>query len=339
MEGGIGLRLFLKEHLLLLAVQAFQLLVFLLIFWLDGYRDVKLFFYTAFLSFFILAVYLIYYYFSRRKLYHRLSTSLESLDDSFQKTDLAPISAAFDRLLKEQYKLYQNQMKMVEEQQEEHRKFMDQWVHQMKTPLSVIELTAQNLDEPDSSSIREETDRMKTGLNTVLYMARFRTIEQDFYIKPVLLSKVIQAVNKENKRFFIRNKVYPKLEAANEDITVETDEKWLFFILTQLINNAVKYSAGKSNSIVISIFEKEKEAILEVKDFGIGIPETDKRRIFDPFYTGENGRKFRESTGMGLYLTKETLDYLGHRMEMESEEGVGTTFRIIFSETQNLTAL
>lgn len=333
------MKLFFKEHTLLLVVQTIQLIVILSIFWLDGYHDLKLFFYAAFLCFFILALYLFYYYVSHRKLYERLQTPLSTLDDTFQQTDGAPLSLAFDKLLREQYVLYQSQMEFIEKQQEEHRKFMDQWVHQMKTPLSVIELTAQNLDEPDSSSIREETDRMKTGLNTVLYMARFKTIEQDFHIKPVTLSKVVQEVNGENKRFYIRNQVYPKQVIERERISVETDEKWLYFILTQLINNAVKYSAGKSSSIIISIYERDKEAVLEVKDFGIGIPETDKRRIFQPFFTGENGRKYRESTGMGLYLVKETLDHLGHQLEMESKEEIGTTFRIIFSETQNLTPL
>jgi len=333
------MRLFFKQHSLLLAVQTVQLAVILSIFWLDGFHDLRLFFYSAFLNYFILAIYLVYHYISHRKLYDRLKTPLTRLDDTFQLTDRAPLSVAFDKVLREQYVLYQSQLEFIEKQQEEHRKFMDQWVHQMKTPLSVIELTAQNLDEPDSSSIREETDRMKTGLNTVLYMARFKTIEQDFHIKHVELSKVVQEVNGENKRFYIRNQVYPKLVIEREGITVETDEKWLFFILSQLFNNAVKYSAGKSNSIVISIYEKEKEAVLEIKDFGIGIPDTDKLRIYHPFFTGENGRKYRESTGMGLYLVKETLNHLGHRLEMESEAGVGTTFRIIFSETQNLTTL
>jgi len=332
-------KLFFKEHSLLIFVQAIQMLVFLSIFWFDGYRDMKLFFYTVFLNFFILSCYLIYYYLTRQKMYKRLNHRLESLDDSFQKTDDAPISKAFDEVLRNQYKLYQSQLKLIEKEQEEHRKFMDQWVHQMKTPLSVIELTAQNIDEPDSSSIREETEVMKTGLNTILYIARLRTIEQDFHIKPVDLVKLADEVNGENKRFYIRNKVYPKLEVKKEGITVESDEKWLFFILSQLINNAVKYSSEISNRIVISIYERGEEAILEVTDFGIGIPEVDKRRIFDPFYTGENGRKYRESTGMGLYLAKESLSILGHEIEMESVSGKGTTFRIVFSETQNLTSL
>jgi len=207
----------------------------------------------------------------------------------------------------------------------------------MKTPLSVIELTAQNLDEPESSNIREETERMKTGLNTVLYMARLRTIEQDFRIKPVCLENVIHEINQENKRFFIRNEVYPKLEQERKGITVESDEKWLLFILTQLIQNAVKYSTGKTKQIIISLYERNGEAICDVRDFGIGIPLEDRKRLFQAFFTGENGRKYRESTGMGLFLVKEVTDYLGHAVEVESIVGEGTTFRVIFSAEQNIT--
>lgn len=329
------MKLFFKEHSLLIVVQVLQFFVVLSIYWLDGYRNIKPALYAIFLGFFFLGCYLIYHYYSRQKFYRKLTKQLESLDDSFQKTEPAPISEALEHLLRDQYKHYQHQIKTREKQQEEHRKFMDQWVHQMKTPLSVIELTAQNLDEPDSSNIREETEQMKMGLNTILYMARLDRLEEDFHIKPVVLSDLVNEVNHENKRFYIRNQVYPKLQLPKEEITVETDEKWLFFMLSQLVNNAIKYSAEKNNSIVISIYEEEKEAILQVTDFGVGIPTTDKRRVFDPFYTGENGRTFRESTGMGLYLTKEAADHLNHRIEMDSEIGKGTTFRVIFSETQN----
>jgi two-component system, OmpR family, sensor histidine kinase YxdK len=333
------MKLFLKEHGLLIVVQFVQFLVVLGIYWLDGYRNLLLAFYSIFLGLFFLSCYLVYHYVSRRKFYKRLMDPFGSLDDSLQSTEAAPISQALDHLLKDQYKLYQTRVKELESKQEQHLKFMDTWVHQMKTPLSVIELIAQNLDEPDSSSIREETDRMKTGLNTILYMARLRTIEQDFHIKPVPLSKIVQEVNSENKRLYIRNQVYPNLLKPTHDIVVETDEKWLFFILSQLVHNAVKYSKGKSNRIDISIFEKEGEAGLEVRDYGVGIPEADKRRVFDPFYTGENGRLFRESTGMGLYVTKEAVDHLHHRLECESKVGEGSSFRVMFGTTQNLTTL
>ncbi|WP_061859956.1 sensor histidine kinase [Priestia megaterium] len=333
------MKLFFREHTFLIATQIVQFFVVLSIYWLDGYRHLLPAFYAVFLGLFFLTGYLAYHYSSRRKFYRRLTNELSSLDDSFQTTEASPISQALDYLLKSQYKHYQTRIKGLEAKQDEHLKFMDQWVHQMKTPLSVIELIAQNLDEPESSSIREETDRMKTGLNTILYMARLRTIEQDFHIKPVNLSTVIKEVNSENKRFYIRNRVYPNVLQQKEEVIVETDEKWLFFIFSQLINNAVKYSKGVSNRVDITIFEKEGEAVLEVKDFGVGIPETDKRRVFDPFYTGENGRKFRESTGMGLYLAKEAADHLGHRLEFESKLSQGSAFQVIFGKTQNLTRM
>ncbi|MGR6342495.1 sensor histidine kinase [Priestia megaterium] len=333
------MKLFFREHTFLIATQIVQFFVVLSIYWLDGYRHLLPACYAVFLGLFFLTGYLAYHYSSRRKFYRRLTNELSSLDDSFQTTEASPISQALDYLLKSQYKHYQTRIKGLEAKQDEHLKFMDQWVHQMKTPLSVIELIAQNLDEPESSSIREETDRMKTGLNTILYMARLRTIEQDFHIKPVNLSTVIKEVNSENKRFYIRNRVYPNVLQQKEEVIVETDEKWLFFIFSQLINNAVKYSKGVSNRVDITIFEKEGEAVLEVKDFGVGIPETDKRRVFDPFYTGENGRKFRESTGMGLYLAKEAADHLGHRLEFESKLSQGSAFQVIFGKTQNLTRM
>jgi two-component system, OmpR family, sensor histidine kinase YxdK len=86
-------------------------------------------------------------------------------------------------------------------------------------------------------------------------------------------------------------------------------------------------------------FERCGEAVLEVKDFGIGIPVVDRKRVFNKFFTGENGRKYRESTGMGLYLVKEVADKLEHHIELESTIGEGTIIRIIFSKTQNLTSM
>src|SRR5699024_7995791 len=120
-------------------------------------------------------------------------------------------------------------------------------------------------------------------------------------------------------------------------ITVQTDEKWLFFIISQLINNAVKYSTGKSNKLMISLYERERSAVLEVTDFGIGIPDTDIKRIFNAFYTGESGRKYRESTGMGLYLIKKVAGYLEHQLEIDTVVGERTSFRVIFTPSQNLT--
>ncbi|WP_042147342.1 sensor histidine kinase [Paucisalibacillus sp. EB02] len=333
------MKLYLREHFLLILVQLIQCFLLIGLFWLDGYRGVGVSIYAIFLTLLLLAAFLIYRYISRRNFYQRIEKPMESLDSSLEVTESAPISVALDQLLISQYRLYQEEIQKAEDRQDEHLMFMDRWVHQMKTPLSVIELTAQDLDEPESSSIREETERMRNGLNTVLYMARLRTIAEDFQIKPVTLSKLVHEVNQDNKRFYIRNEVYPQLKEERLRITVETDEKWLFFLVAQLIHNAVKYSAGQANQLIISLYERSGEAVLEIKDFGIGIPVVDQKRVFHKFFTGENGRKYRESTGMGLYLVKEVAQRLEHRIELESTVGEGTTVRIIFSNTQNLTSM
>lgn len=330
------MKLFLKEHTLLIIIQVIQLSLISLILFLSGFRDYSNLMYAVLISFFLLFCYLAFHYYQRRHVYQKLSKRATDLEQLLEKTDDVPIGQAFDYIMKTQYQLLMEQLKTAEDDQTNHLKFIDRWVHQMKTPLSVIELTAQELDEPESSNIREETERIKNGLNTVLYMARMRTIQDDFQIKPVELEKIIHDVNQDNKRFYIRNDVYPHITIKAKNVKVETDEKWLFFILDQLLHNAVKYTAGRSKRIDLVVYKRAGAAVLEITDYGVGIPKHDKKRIFQAFYTGDNGRKFRESTGMGLYLAKEVTDYLGHRIEVESTVDVGTTFRICFTKTQTI---
>lgn len=170
---------------------------------------------------------------------------------------------------------------------------------------------------------------MKYGLEMVLYMARLETFEQDFYVERVSLEDIVQEVIHENKRLFIRSYVYPEVK-VNQHFAVETDRKWFRFILNQVISNAIKYSAGSRKNVTIVALARELSVILEIQDCGVGISKEDLPRVFRPFYTGENGRKFKESTGMGLYLVKNIIERLDHKIEIESEVGKGTKVRIIF---------
>ncbi|WP_257347601.1 sensor histidine kinase [Pseudalkalibacillus decolorationis] len=324
------MKLFFKEHFLLILLQIFQLTLIVLIYWLDGYENLLTALYSVFIGLCILSVYLIYRYVSHKSFYRRLTKPLDTLDESIKKTGYSPLSEALDELLQGQYRHYQEQLKAWERNRNEHMTFMNQWVHQMKTPLSVIELIVQDEDDPRFTSIREEVDRVHKGLETVLYAARLGAFEHDFQVEQVSLLSIVDKVIHENKRLFIRSFVYPEVK-VEEGLNVETDAKWLTFVLSQIVINAIKYSEGSNKKITVSSGVKDKEVILEVQDLGVGIPAADLRRVFEPFYTGENGRKFRESTGMGLYLVKEVCEHLGHLIELESEVGVGTTVRLKFS--------
>ena len=323
------MKLFLREHVPLIGFSIIQLFVTLSVYWLDVYDNLLTALYSVFLGICLLIGYLTYRYVSHRRLYNKLSTPSNTLHESIQEMDSTPFSVAIQEVLGTQYNYYQQQLKTWEYKQKEHLTFLNQWVHQMKTPLSVIELITQEEDGESFESIAEEVDRMKYGLEMVLYMERLETFEQDFYVERVLLQDIVQEVVRENKLLFIRSYVYPEVKVS-PSLIVETDRKWLRFIINQVVSNAIKYSAGSRKNVTIASFEEERSIILEIQDRGVGIPQEDLPRVFRPFYTGENGRKFKESTGMGLYLVKSIIERMEHEIEIKSEVGKGTKIRIIF---------
>ena len=211
------------------------------------------------------------------------------------RTSETPLPRALNEVLLRQHRYYKRQLNTWEYQHQQHQTFMNQWV-----------------------SISEETDRLKHGLEMVLYMARRETFEQDFHVHQVSLRELVNDVIRDNRRSFIRNYVYPEIQ-IDPELKVETDAKWMRFIVQQLISNAIKYSAGSREKVTLSAYRAERAVILEVQDHGVGIPKSDLTRVCDAFYTGENGRVYKESTGMGLYLVKESIEKLK-----------GTLVRIIF---------
>src|SRR5699024_219495 len=147
---------------------------------------------------------------------------------------------------KTQYNAYESNRLALEKKQEQYFMFLDRWIHQMKTPVSVLNLMAKDLDEPEASNFQEEIDRLQKGLNMVLYMSRVRTMEHDFRIHLLDLFVMVQDVVKEHKQLFIRNKLYTNRHIP-EKTMIQTHEKWFHFIWTQLVEIAVKYSTGNSN--------------------------------------------------------------------------------------------
>lgn len=235
-----------------------------------------------------------------------------------------------------QYDAHVGEMGEARRRAELRHLFTQQWVHQMKTPVSVIDLLTQQAEEVSSlaearemlHSIREENGRLEEGLETALYQARLDRFERDLKIEPVSLREAARAAVNRHKHALLRAAVYPQLEG--EDLYAVTDAKWLIFVLGQLLSNAIKYSKPKPGAkrLTIAIASVPKGCELRIADEGVGIPEEDLPRVTEPFFTGANGRISGESTGMGLYLVREACELLGHRLSISSEPGAGTTVRI-----------
>ncbi len=323
------MNLFLRDACALVLFNLLQGVLILLVCWLDGFQKESLLLYALLLWVVVLLCFLVYRYYTLLPFYRRLNSTLESLDESTQRYGSTSLGESLSEVLQTQYRFYQERLLRYQQQQQRQITFMTQWVHQMKTPLSVISLLTQNEDDAHLESIFEEAERLHKGLIMALYAARLETFDRDFHVEPVNLFTIIVEVLKENKRLFIRNAVYPEV-LVDQEVQVLSDGKWLAFILEQLITNAVKYSAGTQTKVSLSTLVQKDSIELMVRDSGVGIPAQDLPRIFDPSFTGENGRVSRQSTGMGLYLVHEACQNLGHPLRVESTVGKGTIVHLTF---------
>lgn len=328
------MKLFWREQVLLIFIYLIQIAITALVYWLDGFRSVNTAIYAALLSGSILALYLTYRYLANRSFYRRLSQPSASFDDfktgsSASGAQHTPLADALQELQRHQYRAYQSELLHYQHKNEEHTQFINQWVHQMKTPIAVMHLLIQEEDDNRSSAIGDELERLRKGLETVLYTSRLERFEHDLHVESLSLEELVRRAVSSQKRLFIRSSVFPEI-AVDRKIRIVSDEKWLSFVLVQVMTNAVRYSAGKGRNIHFDGYEKEGKAVLVIRDEGIGIPNSDLPKVFDAYFTGENGRKYEESTGMGLYLVRQICEKLNHRAELESVVGEGTTVTITF---------
>ena len=198
------------------------------------------------------------------------------------------------------------------------------WVHQIKTPIAAMQLL---LHQNENDELSEQLFRIEQYAEMALTYIRCGGDSSDYLIKKYSLDPIIKSAVKKYTKTFIRKKI--TLHYEEVDLSVVTDEKWLTFVIEQIISNALKYTKTGS----ISIYQ-ESGKYLVIKDTGIGISPADLPRITEKGYTGYNGRQDKKSTGIGLFLSKKILDSLGHTLKITSEEGKGTTVRIGFNNPE-----
>lgn len=300
--------------------------------------------YALILSSILLIILIVVDYIKKRKLYESINYGLEEQDNLeyiFNLPDnVSREHSIFKELLTKNYMIYESKIDKYRKNYKTQIEFNNRWVHQMKTPISVIKLILENEKDRNRDetsiksyeSIEEEIEKLSNGLEMALYTLRVNDFEQDFKIEDINLLEIVRNVVNENKNAFIVNKIYPKI-ISQEELLVKSDKKWIKFVINQIISNSIKYSKVKDvqdKSVIIDLNRGSHRTILSIEDNGVGIPKQDIERIFNPFFTGENGRKYLESTGMGLYLSKDICNRLGHGIEVESNAGVGTTIKIIF---------
>lgn len=284
---------------------------------------VEAFLYGAVLSGILISFYLLAGFVSYQKQHKVLQTVLASLESGWR--ELPPARG----LSEQDYHAIIDTLggrctdltAALHTQKQESLDYYTTWVHQIKTPISVMRMMLQSEDTEEHRELLDELFRIEQYVEMVLNYTRLGSESHDFVFQQYALDSILRQSIRKYAPQFIRRRI--RLIYAGTDAEVLTDEKWLSFIIEQILSNAVKYTAEGSVTISVS-----PEKALTVSDTGIGISAEDLPRVFEKGFTGYNGRADRKSTGLGLYLCKKTADRLGYRIWMESEIGQGTSVSI-----------
>lgn len=241
----------------------------------------------------------------------------------------------FQKRLSEQD--YQNIIKNLKEQNSELKSqerifkqemsdYYSMWVHQIKTPIATMHVLQQTLEEeyPEQKYIKEiklELFKIEQYVEMVLTYLRMGEMSGDLKFEKYSLDAIVRQVIRKYSQMFILRKIH--LQYAKTSQCIVTDEKWLQFVLEQVLSNALKYTKD-GGMIFIYTEEKENKKCLVIEDSGIGIQAEDLPRVFEKGFTGYNGRADKKSTGIGLYMCKKIMERLNHQIWIESEIDKGT---------------
>ena len=278
--------------------------------------------YASALCLFVLGVFALCGYFSwRRRLLtirdlqknaalrlHELPPPRDALEEAYQALirSLADENAAISRKRDAEY--------------DDLSAYYALWTHQIKSPLAALSLMLTGDDEK-TRAIAAQTFRIEQYVEMAMAYLRTDSHSTDFVIRRVDLESCVRASVKKYAPLFLRSRVAVRVEG--ETALVLSDEKWLCFMIEQILSNAIKYT-NPGGCVTIAM---RRESV-SIADNGVGIAPQDLPRVFDRGFTGENGRLDKRATGVGLYLVSRTARRLGHRVSIESASGVGTTVTI-----------
>ncbi|WP_027634406.1 sensor histidine kinase [Clostridium hydrogeniformans] len=289
--------------------------------------------YPLMLSAFVILVYFVIEVIKYKSFQEKLEDSKRS--PSYTNSNLSSNEEEVLEAISTIHNEYLNRLHTLNQEIRNRENLFSQWIHNMKTSITVIDLACEHSilskgNDRYIEDIKEENSNLKKNLEECLNILRLDDFSRDYITTSCNLRELVNSVVSSKKRDFIYKGVFPKVD-IDDNISVYTDKKWGSYMLSQIISNSIKYSdANKNNKVEILAINHNNDVELLIIDYGIGIAKEDLPRIFDPFFTGNNGRKERNSSGIGLYMVKIIAEKLGHEIKIESEIGIRTVVKIKF---------
>lgn len=283
----------------------------------------------------IMTKYLMDWY--RKKKYFEIITErVKDLKEPWLIAELLPVSYTiedeiYQELLRKVGSSAIEEIHKIEDEQKEYEDYIEQWIHEVKTPITSIHLMLENRISENPGLKRDlnvELSRLENDVELALYYARSEQIYRDYLIQKLNVRKVLLKVVNKNRTVIMNSSVAIDLD-CDEALYAYGDEKWLVFMLTQVLLNAIKYKAEADAKVVMRAKRDNKKIVLNIIDNGKGIKKEELPRIFDKGFTGSNGRDNEKSTGMGLYLVHKLCEKL--EIDIEADSVYGEFTEISFS--------
>lgn len=256
-------------------------------------------------------------YLKKYKAYENIYENLPLLYEDFPKPDRLNEKELQNIVIKLK-EIFNENLNKSQREKQDNIDYYTTWIHQIKTPISVIKMILESEDTEENHKLLSELFRIEQYAEMALSYLRLNSDSSDYVFREYSLDDIIKEAIHKYAPQFINRRINLKYEPC--DIKILTDEKWLLFIIEQILSNCVKYSP---NGVVT--IEATPDKKLKISDTGIGIAPEDMPRIFEKGFTGYNGRSNKKATGLGLYLCKKTADKLSNKIYAESEVGKGTT--------------
>lgn len=284
-----------------------------------------------------LLTYFLIDFMKRKPFYDEVEVKVENLDQKYLLSEIIEEPGFLEGkilydILRTSDKQMHEQVNYYKKMQLEYQEYIETWVHEIKTPIASSKLMLENYQGEQIAGLNEELKKIEDYIEQALYYARSSSASKDYLVKEFCLKECVSKVIRRNAKAFIHKKIQLNLAEFND--VVFSDEKWVEFIINQIIVNSINYCYKEDSVITVYTSKHEHNLILHIVDNGVGIDEKDIGRVFEKGFTGENGRMYRKSTGIGLYLCKVLADKLHLGLTIQSQKDVGTEVNIIFPKSK-----
>ena len=331
----MNFKLFLKEKAITILLLLFGIItieIFLMAYNVEMF--IKIYIPLIIIGLYVISI--VIEYLKKKKFYDNLLNMLEELEEKYLITEIINTPSFLEgKILKNTLETIDKSMlenvNKYKYMTEDYKEYIELWIHEIKIPMAASKMVIENNKNEVTKSIDEELDKVENYIEQTLFYARSNTVEKDYYIRKVFLKEIVNESIKKNKSSLIQEKI--SINIHDLDLEVNTDNKWIVFVLNQIIQNSFKYRKKGNSVIEIYANQGKENVILYVKDNGIGIKQGEITRVFEKGFTGTNGRlSNKKSTGIGLYLCKKLCNKLGIGIELNSVQNEGTEVKLVFPQ-------